>query len=292
MGLPRALLFSTGYMANVGVLTALAGGADAVFSDALNHASIIDGVRLCGAERHIYPHLDLAVLEQRLATCTRARKVVVTDAVFSMDGDLAPLPELLALCERHGAWLVADDAHGFGVLGAQGRGSLSHWNIDPARAARRMVYIGTFGKAAGVSGAFAAGAPETIEWLVQRARTYIFTTGTPALLAAAVEASVGLLEVGEARRTHLRDLIARLRAGMRGRRWQLLESQTAIQPLILGENEEALRVAAGLMQMGIWAPAIRPPTVPVGTARLRITLSAAHTETEVDRLLGALHELE
>ncbi|MDB5805923.1 MAG: 8-amino-7-oxononanoate synthase [Betaproteobacteria bacterium] len=292
VGLPAALYFPTGYMANIGVITALAGAGDAVFSDALNHASIIDGVRLSGAERHIYPHLDLAVLEAALAASRARRKLVVSDAVFSMDGDLAPLPELLALCERHNAWLAADDAHGFGVLGTQGRGSLSHWNIDPSRAAQRMVYIGTLGKAAGVSGAFAAGAPQTIEWLLQRARTYVFTTGTPALLAVATEASIGLIEAGDERRAHLRKLIARLRGGMQGRRWKLLDSQTPIQPLILGENQEALRVAAGLLEMGLWAPAIRPPTVPAGTARLRITLSAAHSEADVDRLLGALRELE
>ncbi|HEY4373667.1 MAG TPA: 8-amino-7-oxononanoate synthase [Burkholderiales bacterium] len=292
VGLARALLFSTGYMANVGAITALVGSGDAVFSDALNHASIIDGVRLSGAERHIYPHLDLAALEARLAASTAKRKLVVTDAVFSMDGDLAPLPALLEMCERHDAWLMADDAHGIGVLGEAGSGSLSHWNIEPQRAMRRMVYIGTLGKAAGVSGAFAAGAPETIEWLVQRARTYIFTTGAPAMLATAILASVGLMQQGEARRVQLRKLIAQLRAGMQGRRWQLMDSQTAIQPLVLGENSEALRVAAGLLEMGIWAPAIRPPTVPAGTARLRITLSAAHAQADVERLLSALRELE
>lgn len=292
VGLPRALLFSTGYMANVGSITAMVGTGDAVFSDALNHASIIDGVRLSGAERHIYPHLDLAALQERLAGCKARRKLVVTDAVFSMDGDLAPLPALLELCERHDAWLVADDAHGIGVLGEAGRGSLSHWNIDLRRAMQRMIYIGTLGKAAGVSGAFAAAAPETIEWLVQRARTYIFTTGAPAMLATAIMASVDLMRMGGERRAALRARIAQLRAGMQGRRWQLMESQTAIQPLVLGENSEALRVAAGLLELGIWAPAIRPPTVPAGTARLRITLSAAHSEADVDRLLNALRGLE
>ncbi|HEX4328984.1 MAG TPA: 8-amino-7-oxononanoate synthase [Burkholderiales bacterium] len=292
VGLPRALLFSTGYMANVGCIGAMVGNGDAVFSDALNHASIIDGVRLCGAERHIYPHLDLAALEERLAGSRARRKLVVTDAVFSMDGDLAPLPALLELCERHDAWLMADDAHGIGVLGEAGSGSLSHWNIDAQRAMRRMIYIGTLGKAAGVSGAFAAGAPETIEWLVQRARTYIFTTGAPAMIATAIMASVGLMQMGDARRAHLRERIAQLRKGMQGRRWQLMESQTAIQPLVLGENAEALRVATGLLELDIWAPAIRPPTVPAGSARLRITLSAAHSEADVDHLLSALHALE
>lgn len=292
VGLPAALYFGTGYMANVGVITALADAQAAVFSDALNHASIIDGVRLCGAERHIYPHLDLGTLERALSACERQRKVVISDAVFSMDGDLAPVPELLALCERYDAWLVLDDAHGFGVLGHEGRGSLAHWDIAPDRAAQHMVYVGTLGKAAGVSGAFAAGAQATVDWLVNRARSYVFTTGAPPLLAAALEASVDLIEAGDARRTKLQGLIHRLRAGLATSRWQLMQSQTAIQPLVLGENEEALRVAAGLLEMGIWAPAIRPPTVPAGTARLRIALSAAHTEADIDQLLVALRDLQ
>ena len=312
----RALFFSTGYMANIGAITALANvseGTAAVFSDELNHASLIDGIRLSGAEKHIYPHGDagLAVLERLLAASNAARKLVVSDAVFSMDGDLAPLPALLALCERFDAFLLVDDAHGFGVLGPQGRGSLAHFGIDPAQHSR-LVYVGTLGKAAGVSGAFVAGDDEVIEWLLQRARTYIFTTGAPPMLAHALLTSIDLIEHGDARRDHLQNLIRQLRAGLgihsplaprSGERgggegasglhtWRLIDSQTPIQPLILGENSEALRVGAALLEAGLWVPAIRPPTVPADTARLRITLSAAHTSAQVQKLIDTLLVLE
>ncbi len=288
VGMERALYFSTGFMANLGVVTSLAGHNDAVFSDQLNHASLIDGIRLSGAEKYIYPHRDLAALEAMLSTCPAANKLVVSDAVFGMDGDLAPLPGLLELCQRHDAYLVVDDAHGFGVLGPQGRGSLAKFGI----ASPRVVYIGTLGKAAGVSGAFAAGADEVIEWLLQSARSYIFTTGAPPLLAHALLASVDLIERGDHRRAHLAQLIAQLRAGLRLKRWRLSDSTTAIQPLIIGENSEALRIGAQLYESGLWIPVIRPPTVPEGTSRLRISLSAAHTPAQVERLVIALNELE
>ncbi|HUY04712.1 MAG TPA: 8-amino-7-oxononanoate synthase [Rhodocyclaceae bacterium] len=288
VGMERALYFSTGFMANLGAVTSLAGGNDAVFSDQLNHASLIDGIRLSGAEKHIYPHRDLAALEAMLRTCSAANKLVVSDAVFGMDGDLAPLPELLELCERHDARLLVDDAHGFGVQGPQGRGSLAKFGI----ASPRIVYIGTLGKAAGVSGAFAAGSDEVIEWLLQSARTYIFTTGAPPLLAHALLASVDLIERGDHRRAHLARLIAQLRAGLKLKRWQLSDSTTAIQPLIIGTNEEALRIGARLYESGLWIPVIRPPTVPEGTSRLRISLSAAHTPAQVERLVTTLNELE
>lgn len=288
VGMERALYFSTGFMANLGAVTSLAGGNDAVFSDQLNHASLIDGIRLSGAEKHIYPHRDLAALEAMLRTCSAANKLVVSDAVFGMDGDLAPLPELLELCERHDARLLVDDAHGFGVQGPQGRGSLAKFGI----ASPRIVYIGTLGKAAGVSGAFAAGSNEVIEWLLQSARTYIFTTGAPPLLAHALLASVDLIERGDHRRAHLARLIAQLRAGLKLKRWQLSDSTTAIQPLIIGANEEALRIGARLYESGLWIPVIRPPTVPEGTSRLRISLSAAHTPAQVERLVTTLNELE
>ncbi len=292
VGMPRALFFSTGYLANIGVITALADGDAEVFSDELNHASIIDGIRLSGAGKHIFPHVDMAALDFLLTASRASRKLVISDAVFSMDGDLAPLPELLALCERHDAWLVVDDAHGFGVLGPQGRGSLAHFNLDSPR----VVYVGTLGKAAGVAGAFAAGNGEVIEWLLQRARTYIFTTGSPPLLAHALMTSVELIEKGEARRNHLKSLIAQLRDGLHeglgSRQWRLIDSTSAIQPLILGANSEALRVGTALLEAGLWVPAIRPPTVPAGTARLRITLSAAHTKEQVQRLVDKLLALE
>lgn len=295
VGMERALFFSTGYMANIGAITALTQtgeGDSAVFSDELNHASLIDGIRLSGAERHIYPHADLATLEHRLATSTATRKLVVSDAVFSMDGDLAPLPGLLALCERHGAFLLVDDAHGFGVLGRKGQGSLAHFGIDPAQHPR-LVYVGTLGKAAGVSGAFVAARDDIVEWLLQRARTYIFTTGSPPMLACALLKSLEMIEQGASRRSHLQALILQLREGLaRLHHWRPMVSETPVQPLILGENSEVLRVGQALLEAGLWVPAIRPPTVPAGTARLRITLSAAHTSAQVQRLVDVLLELE
>ncbi|MBP9714683.1 MAG: 8-amino-7-oxononanoate synthase [Sterolibacterium sp.] len=294
VGMARALFFSTGYMANIAAITALtqcAEGAAAVFSDALNHASLIDGIRLSGAEKQIYPHGDLATLERQLAQSTATRKLVVSDAVFSMDGDLAPLPGLLALCERHDAYLLVDDAHGFGVLGARGQGSLAHFDIVPA-AHPRLVYVGTLGKAAGVAGAFVAGAEDVIEWLLQRARTYIFTTGAPPMLAHALLTSLDLIEQGAARRAHLQVLVDQFRHGLQLQRWRLLDTSSPIQPLIVGENSEVLRVGKALLDQGLWVPAIRPPTVPAGTARLRITLSAAHSTAQVARLVAALNAQE
>jgi 8-amino-7-oxononanoate synthase len=287
-GFPRALLFSTGYMANLGIVPALVGRGDAVFSDKLNHASLIDAIQLSRAESKRYPHADLAALEHLLAASKATRKLILTDAVFSMDGDLAPLPALLALAERFDAWLVIDDAHGFGVLGPQGRGSLAHFALPQAQ---RIIYMGTLGKAAGASGAFVCADEAVIEWLLQRARTYIFTTGSSPLIACALLASLDLIEKGDARRAHLRQLTAQLRDGLADTRWQLLPSPTAIQPVIIGDNFAALRVANGLYERGLWVPAIRPPTVPKGTARLRVSLTAAHTGTQVAMLVDALKEL-
>ncbi len=291
IGLPRALYFHSGYAANTGAIPALVGRGDAVFSDATNHACIIDGVRLSRAESHIYPHLDLAELDRQLSASTARRKLVVTDAVFSMDGDVAPVPELLALCERHQAWLMIDDAHGFGVLGAGGRGTLEHFGIDPAAASERLIYMATLGKAAGAAGAFIAGAPSLVEWLLQRARTYMFATATPPATAEALRASLRVIDGERWRREHLAALRDQLVAGLRGLPWQLLPSDTAIQPLIVGENAEAMRLMAELWAQGVWAPAIRPPTVPVGTARLRISLSAAHSSADVEQLLLALRRV-
>lgn len=294
VGIPRALFFSTGYMANIGAITALTqceSGHAAVFSDALNHASLIDGIRLSGAEKLIYPHCDLDMLARLLEASRATRKLVVSDAVFSMDGDFAPLPALLEVCERYGAYLLVDDAHGLGVLGERGQGSLAHFGID-AHQHPRLVYVGTLGKAAGVAGAFVAGAETLIEWLLQRARTYIFTTGAPPLLAHALLTSIDLIEQGSARRAHLQTLIEQLRSGLRLKRWRLLDSISPIQPLIIGENSEALRVGKALLEVGLWVPAIRPPTVPAGTARLRMTLSAAHSTTQLARLVEALNALE
>lgn len=285
---PRALYFGSGYMANVGLVPALVGHGDAVFSDALNHACLIDGVRLSRAESHIYPHHDVDTLAQQLATSTAARKLVVTDAVFSMDGKIAPLAALLALCEQHDAQLLIDDAHGFGVLGPEGRGTAAHLGLRSPR----LVYMATLGKAAGCAGAFVAGEATTIEWILQRARTYIFATSTPAMVVEAARASLKVIATEGWRRTHLALLISRLQEGTRGLRWQLAPSPTAIQPLIIGSNAEALAVMDALLAQGLWVPAIRPPTVPEGTARLRISLSAGHHEADVDRLLAALRAAE
>lgn len=287
-GFPRALLFSTGYLANLGIVPALVGRGDAVFADKLNHASLIDAVQLARADSQRYAHGDLAGLKRLLAASSAKRKLILSDAVFSMDGDLAPLPGLLELAERFDAWLLVDDAHGFGVLGAQGRGSLAHFSIP---AAPRILYMGTLGKAAGAAGAFVAADAVVIEWLVQRARTYIFTTGASPAMASALLASIDLIEHGDARRRQLRQLAAQLQAGLADTRWRLMASPTAIQPLLIGGNFETLRVADALFAEGLWVPAIRPPTVPKGSARLRISLSAAHTEAQLARLVEALRKL-
>jgi 8-amino-7-oxononanoate synthase len=293
--LPRALYFYAGYAANIGIVPALVGEGDALFSDALNHACLIDGARLSRAHIHRYAHADLRALATALAQSPARRKLVVSDAVFSMDGDIADVPALLALCERHDALLLLDDAHGFGVLGPQGRGCLAHFGLTGAHASRRLLYMATLGKAAGVAGAFVAGDDALVEWLLQKTRSYVFATAAPPLLASALRASLRLIEAGQSRRDHLQKLIAQLRAGLlarlRGTTWRLAESSTAVQAVVIGANDEALGVMDGLQRRGLWVPAIRPPTVPEGTARLRIALSAAHSEADVDRLVQALAEL-
>jgi len=298
VGLPRALYFYAGYAANVGAIPALVGKGDAVFSDALNHACLIDGIRLSRAESHILPHADLGALEAALQASTACRKLVVTDAVFSMDGNVADVPVMLALCERYDAWLMIDDAHGFGVLGEHGEGTLSYHGIAGIHGVAkpwqgrtdRLIYMATLGKAAGVAGAFIAGEPSMVEWVMQKARTYMFATGAPAMIAEALRASVQVMQDEGWRRQHLRDLQTRLREGVAAAKlpWVLMPSDTAIQPLVIGSNEDALAVMARLDEQGVWVPAIRPPTVPEGTARLRISLSAAHTLDHVDQLCKAL----
>ena len=285
--MPAALSFYAGFAANAGLLPALVGRGDALFCDALNHASLIDGSRLSGAQISVYPHNDLAALAGRLAASTAERKLVVTDAVFSMDGDVAPLPELLALCERHDAWLFIDDAHGFGVLGPDGRGSAAQEGLR----SKRLVYMATLGKAAGVAGAFVAGDATLVDWLMQRTRSYVFATSMPAMQAEALRESLRVMRREPQRRMHVLALVQRLRAGLAGLPWSNPPSATPVQPLILGGNAEALAMTAALRERGLWVPAIRPPTVPAGSARLRITLSAAHTEAEVDRLLQALADI-
>ena len=282
--LPRALLFSTGYMANMGVVSALTGRGDAVFADKLNHASLNDAALVSRAAFKRYAHNDLDALARLLATTTARRRLVVTDAVFSMDGDIAPVAALLELCERHDAYLFIDDAHGFGVLGEAGRGTLEHFGIT----SDRIIYMATLGKAAGVAGAFVAGDETLIETLIQNARTYIYTTATPPLLAHALLASLQIIAQEEWRRERLRTLIAQLRDGLAASPWQLMPSETPIQPLLVGGNDAALALSARLAATGLLVPAIRPPTVPQGTARLRISLSADHEAADVARLIAAL----
>ncbi|MBB1603021.1 8-amino-7-oxononanoate synthase [Variovorax sp. UMC13] len=287
----QSLFFCTGYMANLAVLSALGGAEAVIFSEALNHASLIDGARLAKARVVVYPHCDLQALEAQLAASDAPVKLIVSDAVFSMDGRIAPVAELLALAERHDAWLVLDDAHGFGVLGATGRGVVEALGLR----AERLVLIGTLGKAAGVAGAFVAAHRTVIDYLVQRARPYIFTTAAPPAIAHALLTSLTLIEGEEGvhRRALLRARIAEFRAGVQAvlpadGRARLADSSVAIQPLIVGENARAMQLMAQLDALGLHVGAIRPPTVPVGTARLRIALSAAHTADEVARLVEAL----
>jgi 8-amino-7-oxononanoate synthase len=284
-GMPRALLFSSGYLANLAVVTALAERQTEIFADRLNHASLNDAMLLARARFRRYAHCDVGALEGALARSQARNRLVVTDAVFSMDGDVAPLDRILALCDRYDAWLLVDDAHGFGVLGG-GAGSLAQFGLR----SERIVYMGTLGKAAGVGGAFVAAPAALIELLVQRARPYIYTTAGPPALAAALLKSLELIETEPWRRERLSALASRLRAGLKGGRWRLLPSDTAIQPLIVGGNEEAVALSEALAAGGILVPAIRPPTVPQGSARLRISLSAAHAEAHVDALLHALHD--
>jgi 8-amino-7-oxononanoate synthase len=282
----RALTFSSGYLANLAILAALAGRHDAIFADRLNHACLNDGAQLSRADFVRYPHGDMAALERALERSRAPRRIIATDAVFSMDGDLAPLPRLLELADAHDAWLVVDDAHGFGVLG-EGRGSIAHF----ALASERIVYMATLGKAAGVAGAFVAAHPAVIETLVQTAPPYMYTTAPPPLLAQAARAALAIIRDDVGRRAQLNGLIEQFRSGVRGLPWPLLPSPTAIQPLIVGDSRAAIDLAEALRARGLWVPAIRPPTVPQGTARLRVSLSAAHTAEDVGALLAALHAI-
>lgn len=284
---PAALLFSTGYLANLGAVQALVGRDDTVFADKLNHASLNDAMLLSRAEVKRYRHNEPTHLQQLLEQSKSGRKLIITDAVFSMDGDIAPLPEILALCERYDAWLLVDDAHGFGVLGEQGRGSMAHFNL----LSPRIIYMATLGKAAGVSGAFVAAEQVVIDTLVQNARSYIYTTASPPALSSALLTSLEILREEEWRREQLCELIAQLRGGLKNLPWTLMSSSTPIQPLLVGSNEDAVALSEGLRTRGIWVPAIRPPTVPQGTARLRISLSSAHCKQDVMQLVKALHEL-
>lgn len=283
----RALLFSTGYMANLGLTNALAERQDTVYQDRLNHASLLDATLLSGAKLIRYPHNDTAQLSKRLDAQTSGQKLIVTDGVFSMDGDTAPVQTLAALAHSHDAWLIVDDAHGFGVLGSTGAGLLEAENLGQEDA----ILMGTLGKALGTAGAFVAGSVDLIEYLIQTARPYIYTTAQPPALAAATLTSLQLVQTETWRREHLRDLIQIFRSGASQLGLKLMPSQTAIQPILIGENAQALAISQQLEQRGILITAIRPPTVPAHTARLRITLSALHTQQQLEFLLDALNQV-
>ena len=285
-GRDRALLFSTGYMANLGVIAALVGRGDAVFEDRLNHASLLDGGLLSGARFQRFAHNDVAELERRLKKTESGRKLVVVDHVFSMDGDLAPLSALVDTCRENEAWLMADDAHGFGVLGENGAGCADFVDQDAL-----PILMATLGKAIGGFGAFVAGSEALIESLIQFARPYIYTTAMPPAVAAANLAALELLESEAWRREKLQTLIQRFRQGAGQLGLPLMASDTAIQPLLVGPDDLALAMSRALEEKGILVSAIRPPTVPEGTSRLRITLSAAHSEAQVDQLLDALEDV-
>jgi 8-amino-7-oxononanoate synthase len=287
-GRERALLFSTGYMANLGTLQALLGAGDICVQDKLNHACLLDGAKLAGAELKRYPHGDVDAAARQLASRPQAAALLATDGVFSMDGDLAPLPALAALCAREGALLLVDDAHGLGVLGADGAGSVAAAGLGQQQV---PLLMGTLGKALGCHGAFVAGPATLIDGLLQFARPYIYTTAMPPALAAAATRAVQLAQAESWRREKLAALIARFRAGASQLGLTLLPSSSAIQPVLLGEPQAALDAAWQLERQGLLVTAIRPPTVPTGRARLRITLSAAHEEEHVDRLLEALATL-
>ncbi|MBY4678531.1 8-amino-7-oxononanoate synthase [Marinobacterium arenosum] len=284
-GRERAILFSTGYMANIGAVNALLDKRDAVFQDRLNHASLLDAGLLSGARFQRYLHNDPDSLDGRLAKSETRRKLVVTDGVFSMDGDIAELPALCRTAAKHQAWVMVDDAHGFGCIGRGGRGSVDHFGLGNDDV---QVLVGTLGKAFGTAGAFVAGSETLIETLVQFARTYIYTTSMPPAVAAATLTSLKLLEREEWRREKLTALIGRFRDGCSQLGLELMDSPTPIQPIMVGESDRALAISAALEQQGIFISAIRPPTVAQGSARLRVTLSASHSEQQVDRLLDAL----
>lgn len=286
--LPAALLFSTGYMANIGVISALMGRNDAVFGDKLNHACLNEGAILSRADFQRFPHNDVAALEKLLSVSTAKNKLIAVDAVFSMDGDIAPIPEYLALCEKYDAYLYIDDAHGFGVLGAHGQGTLNQFKLKSPR----IIMMATLGKAAGVAGAFVAGEQVVIDYLIQKANSYVYSTPAPPALSATLSAALDLIEHGDDLRTHLQRLIAVLQTTLHSKKWRLLPSATPVQALIVGSNQEAVALSDYLQRCAILVPAIRPPTVPAGTSRLRISLSATHSIDDIQTLITALHQAE
>lgn len=283
-----ALLFSTGWMANTGTISALVSRGDLVLEDKLNHASLIDGGVHSEAEFKRYLHNDLSALEKQLSGSAATNKLVVTDSVFSMDGDNAPLTEISALCAQHDAWLMVDDAHGFGVLGENGNGSVAAARLNTTQV---PILMCTLGKAIGTAGAFVAGSKDLIDYLVQSARPYIYSTAMPAAVAAATRQALIVVQNESWRRVHLQKLIALFRLTAQRHELPLMNSTTAIQPIVLGSNARALKASAALLQRGLLVSAIRPPTVPKGSARLRVTLSAAHDEQTVIALVETLAEI-
>lgn len=297
-GRSRALLFSTGYMANLGIVNALMGKGDIVFQDKLNHASLIDAALLSsafsGSQLKRYPHNDMNRLAQLLTASEKLsekkqRKLVMSDAVFSMDGDLAQVTQMSELCQQYNAWLMLDDAHGFGVLGASGAGTAEEFSLNQEQL---PVYMATLGKAMGGFGAFVAGSDALIETLIQKARAYVYTTAMPPAVAQALLMSIKISREQSWRREKLKQLIAQFRSGAEQLGLSLMNSQTAIQPIMVGDNETALSISQTLEQQGFLITAIRPPTVPKGTARLRVTLSAQHEAEDIEQLLSALERVK
>ena len=288
MGYPRALLFSTGYMANLGIAQALCGRGDKIFEDRLNHASMLDAALLSGARLQRYAHNNFADLNTKLQTAGNTEKLIMSDGVFSMDGDLAPLPQLSDIAQQYDSWLMLDDAHGIGVLGKKGRGCIEHFNCSHKDV---PIVMGTLGKAFGTSGAFVAGSDELIETLIQFSRSYIYTTASSPAMAEATRCSLKILQAANEEREYLQQLIRYFSNSATELGLHLMPSPSAIQPILIGDTNEAKKISQALFEQGFLVTAIRPPTVPDGTARLRVTLSAAHKEQHIDKLLNALQPL-
>lgn len=286
-GTEEAIVFSSGYAANLGTIGALAGHGDAVFSDALNHASIIDGCRLSGATVHVYPHRDTAALRALLQATEARRRLIVTDSVFSMDGDLAPLPALADLAEEFGCMLMVDEAHATGVLGETGSGAVEHFGLS----GRVPILMGTLSKALASLGGYVAGEARLVDYLRNRARAFIYTTGLPPAAAGAALAAIEVVHQEPERRTHVLSLAQSLSRRLRELGYETPLTDSAILPVLAGDSQRALALAAGLRERGIFAPAVRPPTVPEGSARIRLSLMATHTEQQVERLIQAFASL-
>ena len=287
-GYPRALLFSTGYMANLGLCQALVEKGDYVFEDRLNHASLVDGGLISGARLQRYLHNDVSSLKKKMQKAdTDSEKLVLTDGVFSMDGDIAELPALATLCKKNNSWLMVDDAHGFGTLGETGKGSLQHFSLSTTQV---PIYMATLGKAMGTAGAFIAGSDELIETIIQNARTYIYTTAMPAAIAEATRYSLNIIQNESRHLNNLNNNITYFRTCCTESSIPIEDSETAIQPIIIGDDKIALQVSQQLFESGFLVTAIRPPTVPEGTSRLRVTLSAKHTAAHIDALVQALEK--